>query len=53
MNTEEKTYAIYSRKSKYTGVGESIQNQIDSSKRLLLAKYPSVDEKQIMIFEDA
>ena len=46
MNTEEKTYAIYSRKSKYTGVGESIQNQIDSSKRLLLAKYPSVDEKQ-------
>ena len=52
MNTEEKIYAIYSRKSKYTGVGESIQNQIDSSKRLLLSKYPNVNEKQIMIFED-
>ena len=49
---EPRFYAIYSRKSRYTGVGESIQNQIDSSKRLLLSKYPNIDESKILIFED-
>lgn len=52
MSEEIKYYAVYSRKSKYTGVGESIQNQIDSSKRLLLSKYPNLEESRILIFED-
>ena len=52
MSQNDKYFAIYSRKSKYTGVGESIQNQIDSSKRLLLSKYPNAEESQIRIFED-
>ena len=52
MSQNDKYFAIYSRKSKYTGVGESIQNQIDSSKGLLLSKYPNAEESQIRIFED-
>ena len=36
MNEKEQYYAIYSRKSKFTGKGESIENQIEKCKEKLL-----------------
>ena len=44
-------YIIYSRKSKFTGRGESIENQIDMCKNYLLSKYGNILEK-IVIFQD-
>ena len=40
---KEKYIAIYSRKSKYTGKGESINNQIEKCKDYL--KYKNIKEK--------
>ena len=45
----EKYIAIYSRKSKYTGKGESINNQIEKCKNYL--KYKNIKEKTI-IYKD-
>lgn len=43
---------IYSRKSKYTGKGESIENQIDLCKKKILEKYPKLTNENIKIFTD-
>lgn len=48
---KEKLYIIYSRKSKFTGKGESIENQIEMCKNTLLNKYENI-EKNIVIFQD-
>ena len=48
----EKYYVIYTRKSVYTGVGESIQNQHDLCLNLLNQKYPQLSVDQILTFED-
>lgn len=45
-------YYIYSRKSKYTGKGESIENQVEMCKDYLLSHIKDVDEKKIVIYED-
>lgn len=45
-------YAIYSRKSKFTGKGESIENQIELCKKQLLYKYGEDIKKQILIYQD-
>ncbi len=59
-NTNSKSslpiYIIYARKSKFTGKGESIQNQIDCCKSKImqmaaLANTP-LSEEQILIFQD-
>ncbi|MBR2833511.1 MAG: recombinase family protein [Bacilli bacterium] len=50
-----KLLAIYSRKSKFTGKGESIKNQIDKCKKQLIFKYGSVYdniEDQIKTYSD-
>ena len=47
----EKYYVIYTRKSVYTGVGESIQNQHDLCLNLLNQKYAPPPE-QVLTFED-
>lgn len=47
----QELYIIYSRKSKITGKGESIENQIDMCKTQLLSKYGDI-EKNIVIFQD-
>jgi len=47
-----KKYAIYSRKSKFTGKGESIENQIEMCKNEILRKDNSITEDDILIFED-
>lgn len=44
--------AIYSRKSKFTGKGESIENQIEECKRHITYKYNISDMNEILIYED-
>ena len=49
-NTEQ--IAIYSRKSKFTGKGESIENQIELCKQYIRAHYPNCKNEDILIYED-
>ncbi len=51
---EEKTIniAIYSRKSKFTGKGESIENQIELCKQYIRGHYPQCSDTNILIYED-
>ncbi|MDF2631815.1 MAG: recombinase family protein [Caproiciproducens sp.] len=44
--------AIYSRKSKYTGKGESIENQIEMCKEYIFSKIENVSKDDIFIYED-
>ncbi|MEG1501657.1 MAG: recombinase family protein, partial [Clostridiales bacterium] len=44
--------AIYSRKSKFTGKGESIGNQIELCKQYIASHFPGTQENEILIFED-
>ena len=43
---------IYPRKSKFTGKGESIENQIAMCKDYISLNYPDSTENDILIFED-
>lgn len=52
MNDENKCFAVYSRKSRFTGKGESIENQIELCRRYINLNYPDVPEKNIFIYED-
>ena len=45
-------YAIYSRKSKFTGKGESIANQIEICRNRLKQNYPEITDDDIEIYED-
>lgn len=51
MKKDTRKFAIYSRKSKYTGKGESIGNQIELCKNYLKTKYNAEDEN-IIVYED-
>ena len=51
MNDNRK-FAIYSRKSKFTGKGESIGNQIELCKQNIHLSYPNITDEDILIFED-
>ena len=44
-------FFIYSRKSVYTGKGESIENQIEMCKQYIQAKFPH-DAAEISVYED-
>lgn len=44
--------AIYSRKSVYTGKGESIENQIEMCKQYIAANIEGIAESDITVFED-
>lgn len=44
--------AIYSRKSKFTGKGESIDNQIEMCKKKIYKSFQSISNDDILIFED-
>ncbi len=44
--------AIYSRKSKFTGKGESIESQVDICKTHIKKNFTDVEEDDILIFED-
>ena len=45
-------FYIYSRKSVYTGKGESIENQIELCRSYITAKYPGNLQHRIKIYED-
>lgn len=51
--TDNRKWAIYSRKSKFTGKGDSVGNQVELCKKHLEYKYniKNIDE-QIIIYED-
>jgi len=46
------TFFIYSRKSVYSGKGESIENQIEMCRQYIASRFPAETEKQILIYED-
>jgi site-specific DNA recombinase len=48
----DKKVAIYSRKSKFTGKGESIENQVKTCRAYLQLHFPDVPEESILEFED-
>ena len=46
------TIAIYSRKSRYTGKGESIGNQIDLCREYIRTHYGDAAAQHAVVFED-
>ena len=44
--------AIYSRKSKFTGKGESVGNQVELCREFVRMHYADVKEKDILVYED-
>lgn len=44
--------AIYSRKSKFTGKGDSIDNQIELCREYVRGHFPEADSSDIVVFED-
>ena len=44
--------AIYSRKSKFTGKGESIESQIDLCRTYINLNFPDVKDEDILFYED-
>jgi site-specific DNA recombinase len=45
-------FFIYSRKSKFTGKGDSIENQIELCRDYIKKNYPDVNDGDILVFED-
>lgn len=52
MKGNENYIAIYSRKSKFTGKGESIGNQVELCKEYIQTHYPEVPQDHVLIYED-
>ncbi|MFR1832651.1 MAG: recombinase family protein [Lachnospiraceae bacterium] len=52
MGKNKDAIAIYSRKSKYTGKGESIGNQVELCKEYVRTHYGEAALEQIAVFED-
>jgi len=48
----DKSIAIYSRKSKFTGKGESIDNQIELCRQYIRTHYPDYDDGNTLVFEE-
>lgn len=44
--------AVYSRKSRFTGIGESIENQIELCRQYIRTHYTNVKEEDVLIYED-
>lgn len=52
MSAQIKQFAIYSRKSKFTGKGESIENQIEMCKEYIKQKYGQEAADTARVYED-
>ncbi len=52
MKENENYIAIYSRKSKFTGKGESIGNQVELCKEYIQAHYTEIPQDHILVYED-
>ena len=50
--SEMKAIAIYSRKSKFTGKGESIENQIELCKQYIFTHFDEKAAENILVYED-
>ncbi|MBR6789781.1 MAG: recombinase family protein [Oscillospiraceae bacterium] len=50
--SEQKRYVIYSRKSRFTGKGESIENQIELCRQYITAHYGEDAAKNVLVYED-
>ena len=48
----EKVFAIYSRKSKFTGKGESVENQIEMCREYLRIHFGENEARKAVIYED-
>ena len=45
-------YVIYSRKSKFTGQGESVENQIGLCRRYIAANFGEAEAERALVYED-
>ena len=54
MKTEDtpKQYVIYSRKSKFTGKGESIENQIELCRQYIAMHFGEDAAENVLVYED-
>ncbi len=52
MNKNDDFIAVYSRKSKFTGKGESVENQIEFCKEYIRCNYGEKYYEKIIIYED-
>lgn len=52
MKRKEDVIAIYSRKSKFTGKGESIGNQVELCKEYIRLHYGETDAENVVVYED-
>ena len=52
MKTNQDSIAIYSRKSKFTGKGESVANQIELCREYILRTYGEQYAERILVYED-
>ena len=50
--TEAPRFVIYSRKSKFTGKGESIENQIEMCRKHIANTYGEVEAERALVYED-
>ena len=48
----EKSVAVYSRKSRFTGKGESIENQIELCRQYIRAHFTDIKSDGVLIYED-
>ena len=51
-HNDNRKYAIYSRKSRFTGKGESIENQIEMCRQYIRMHDSSVKDEDMIVFED-
>lgn len=49
---EQKRFVIYSRKSKFTGKGESIENQIELCRQYIAVNFGQTEADSALIYED-
>ena len=52
MRKNEEMIAIYSRKSKFTGKGESIGNQVELCKEYIRVHYGDAAVDRVVVYED-
>lgn len=50
---EQQDFAIYSRKSKFTGKGESIENQIEMCRQYISRCFGQEQSDNALVYEDA
>ena len=52
MKDTPKQYVIYSRKSKFTGKGESIENQIELCRQYIAMHFGEEAAENVLVYED-